>query len=501
MKGVIAAGDIQTARAGEAILKSGGNAYDAAISSLLATPLCEPVFTSLGGGGFMITSSVTCKPIIYDFFVDVPKNKKGEKDFFPIDVDFGGATQEFHIGLASSAVPGLIKGIWKLYEEFATMPMSELIKPALEYARKGFYLSAYQADFMKLLAPMFLHETSSKEIYCQNGKLLDSKTLYKNQPYGDFLEKFAYEGESLFYEGEVAKDIALLCEQKGGLITQEALRKYSIYKREPLHVKVDEFDIFLNPPPSSGGILIAFSMLLLQEQNGLQFGSKKFVKYFLESLNTTSKFRKEYIDEFLHDKNLQNILTNQEIINAFKYDMNKRLNIFGNTTHLSIVDEQQNAIGITTTNGEGCGHVIPNTGIMLNNMLGEEDLNPHGFFQWNSDIRLPSMMCPTLLSKNGDTKLVLGAAGSNRIRSAILNTVLGFIDNQNIQNAINLPRAHLDKGVLYVENGFMDEVLDYGYELKYFDKLSLFFGGVQGATCKLEGGGDIRRGGGVIRVT
>lgn len=501
MKGVVAAGDIQTARAGERILKLGGNAYDAAIATILAAPLCEPVFTSLGGGGFMITQSPTCKPIIYDFFVDVPKNNKQGKDFFPIDVDFGSAVQEFHIGLASSAIPGLVKGVWQIYKDFATMDMSELIQPALQYAREGIYLSSYQADFMKLLYPMFSSQEVSRQIYCPNGNLLDATTLYKNQQYGDFLEEFSIKGESLFYEGEVAKNIAQYCEKNGGLLTQESLKQYKIHKREPISIQYNNYDIYLNPPPSSGGILIAFSMLLLQDKKDLQFGSKEFVHSFLESLKSTSNFRKEYVDAFLHDANLKTILNNKEIVSAFQYEMNKRLNIFGNTTHLSILDEEQNAISITTTNGEGCGHIIPNTGIMFNNMLGEEDLNPNGFFQWQSGIRLPSMMCPTLLSKNNQTKLTLGAAGSNRIRSAILNTILGYMNTNDIQHAINLPRAHLDKGILYMEKGFMKSKLDYGYELKYFDELNLFFGGVQGVTCKLEGGGDIRRGGGVIQVT
>lgn len=500
MKGVIAAGDIQSARAGEEILKLGGNAYDAAIAILLASPLSEPLFTSLGGGGFMLTKNPTCKPKVYDFFVDVPKNNDNNKDFYGIDVDFGSAVQEFHIGLASAAIPGLIKGIWQIYKDFATMDMHNLIKPALRYAREGIYLSPYQADFVKLLSPMFLATKSSREIYCVNNKLIDSNTLYKNNAYGDFLEKFAQEGEVLFYKGETAKTIKKLCEENGGLITAECLKNYKIQKREPLHIRYKEYDIFLNPPPSSGGLLIAFSMLLLKNKKNLCFGTQEYIQHFIEALHVTSSFRKEYVDDFLHDKDLKNILKQEELIKTFQYSMNKKINLLGNTTHLSIIDEEQNALSITTTNGEGCGHVIPNSGILLNNMLGEEDLNPKGFFQWQDGIRLPSMMCPTLLSKDGQTKAVLGAAGSNRIRSAILNTLLGYINGKDIQESIDLPRAHLDKGVLYVEEGFMDKNINFGYELKYFEKPNLFFGGIQGATYELHGGGDKRRGGAAIQI-
>lgn len=501
MKGVIAAGDIQTASAGEEILKQGGNAYDAAIACMLAAPLCEPLFTSLGGGGFMITKNSTCKPIVYDFFVNVPPNNDRFKDFYGVDVDFGSAIQEFHIGLASSAVPGMIKGIWAIYKDFASMDMSELIKPALKYARDGIYLSPYQAEFMKLLEKMFLANEHSRSIYGKDGELIDSKHLFKNYEYSEFLESFAKGGEEIFYEGEVAKDIVKLCEEKGGLITKECLRDYSLKKREPIKLNFRGYETYLNPPPSSGGILIAFSLLLLKDYPNLTYGSDEFVKTFLEVQNSTNLFRKEKIDEFLFDEDLKSILKNEEIINAFKYQMQKRLNPLGNTTQLSIVDEENNALSITTTNGEGCGHVVHKTGILLNNMLGEEDLNPHGFFTWDDGIRLPSMMCPTLLTKDEKLQLVLGAAGSNRIRSAILNTILGYINSKNIQEAILLPRGHLDKGVFYAEKGFMDKVSDYGYELKYFEEKNLFFGGVQGATCKLQGGADIRRYGAVVEVS
>lgn len=500
MRGVIAAGDIQTARAGEEILKQGGNAYDAAIACMLAAPICEPLFTSLGGGGFMITKNSTCKPIIYDFFVDVPPNKEGFKDFYGIDVDFGSAVQEFHIGLASSAVPGMVKGIWAIYKDFASMDMSQLIKPALKYAKDGLYLSEYQAEFMKLLEKMFLANSHSRSIYGKNGNLISSKDLFKNYEYSEFLESFARGGEDIFYRGEVAKSIVKLCQEKGGLITKESLENYTLKKREPIKIDFGGYEIYLNPPPSSGGILIAFSLLLLKEYGNLTFGTDEFVEVFLEIQNSTNLFRKERIDEFLFNEDLKSILSDKQVIDAFKYQMQKRLNPLGNTTQLSIVDEQNNAVSITTTNGEGCGHLVDKSGILLNNMLGEEDLNPHGFFTWDSGIRLPSMMCPTLLSKSDKLELVLGAAGSNRIRSAILNTILSYIKTKDIKKAIKLPRGHLDKGIFYAEDGFMNSVKDFGYELKYFDEKNLFFGGVQGATCNLQGGADIRRYGAVVNV-
>lgn len=500
MKGVIAAGDILSAKAGEIILKQGGNAYDAAIACMLSAPLCEPLFTSLGGGGFMMTQNKTTKPIVYDFFVDVPLGDNENKNFYGVDVDFGSAIQEFHIGLASAAVPGMIKGIWQIYKDFASMPMSELIKPALNYATNGIYLTLNQANFLKLLVPMFLATKQSREIYSLNSKLICEKDLYKNIDYANFLLEFAKYGEKIFYQGEIAENLVKMCEKEGGLITKECLKNYELKKTKPIKINFKDYEIFFNPPPSSGGILMAFSLLLLQKYPSYEYGSDEFVELFLKVQDSTSLFRKEYINDFLYKNNLVDILNHDDLIKAFYHDINLKFNRLGNTTHLSIIDEEENALSITTTNGEGCGYIVPKCGFLLNNMLGEEDLNPKGFFKNTKGIRLSSMMSPTILTKNSNFKLSLGAAGSNRIRSAIINTILGYIESKDIQKSILLPRGHLDKGVFYAEEAFMNNVKDYGYKLQYFKEKNLFFGGVQGVMSNLKGGADIRRGGAVIEV-
>jgi gamma-glutamyltranspeptidase/glutathione hydrolase len=184
--------------------------------------------------------------------------------------------------------------------------------------------------------------------------------------------------------------------------------------------------------------------------------------------------------------------------------MSSRLNLWGNTTHLSVIDELGNAVSVTTTNGEGSGHVIPSSGIMLNNMMGEEDLNPHGWFAWEEGIRLPSMMAPTAVLKNGLPKLILGSAGSNRIRSAITQTIINNLEyGMNLHDSINSPRTHFEKGVVcmepYCEESIRQE-LEKHYTLQYFDDLNVFFGGVQAVDGDLNGGCDTRRGAAVMKV-
>lgn len=505
MKGVVAAGDKNSAQAGADILEQGGNAYDAAIAVMLAAPICEPLFTSLGGGGFLLGLEKDKKPELYDFFVEVPKKRVDEPEFYPIYVDFGSAIQEFHIGAGSIAIPGLIKGIEEVYKDKCTLPMSELIKPAVKYARKGVYLSKMQAGFVKLLEPIFTSTKSSMNVYSMSdGNLIDETHLYKNDAYADFLEEFSKEGARLFYEGHVAQEIEQITKEFDGLILKEDLKNYRCIKTNPISFNYKNYEIVTNPPPSGGGILIAFTMKLLEQYDLKEFRSNEYIKKMIESFNTTSDFRKEHVDEFLHDEKLKEILDNDRLIKNYCTTMHSRLNLWGNTTHLSVIDELGNAVSVTTTNGEGSGHVVPSSGIMLNNMMGEEDLNPHGFFSWPHGIRLPSMMAPTAVLKNGNPELILGSAGSNRIRSAITQTMVNYLDyGMNLNDSINSPRIHFEKGVVCMEkdiNSEIKEQLEKQYELNLFDDLNVFFGGVQAVNGKLEGGCDSRRGAAVIKV-
>lgn len=505
MKGVVAAGDKNSAQAGADILKEGGNAYDAALAVMLAAPICEPLFTSLGGGGFLLGLEKDKKPELYDFFVEVPKKRLSEPEFYPIYVDFGAAVQEFHIGAGSVAIPGLIKGIEKVHKEKCTLPLSKIIEPAVKYAREGIFLSPMQASFVKLLEPIFTSTKSSMDVYGIDDKnLIDETHLFKNPQYADFLEAFAKEGARLFYEGEVASEIEKISKENDGLIYKEDLKNYEVIKRNPIDFKYKDYEIVTNPPPSGGGILIAFTMKLLEQYDLKDFRSFEYVKGLIESFNTTSDFRREHVDEFLHDEKLKDILFNDRLIKNYCTTMHSRLNLWGNTTHLSVIDEKGNAVSVTTTNGEGSGHVIPSSGIMLNNMMGEEDLNPHGWFAWDEGIRLPSMMAPTAVLKDGHPELILGSAGSNRIRSAITSTIINNLEyGMNLNESINSPRIHFEKGVVCVEPELdvaIRNELEKHYKLQYFDSLNIFFGGVQAVNGSLEGGCDSRRGACVIKI-
>jgi len=504
-KGVIASGDQRTSQAGAQILELGGNAFDAICAAMLTAPLAEPMLTSLGGGGFLLAKSPSQKALLYDFFVDVPPQRVSERDFYPIDVDFGTTTQTFHIGAASIAIPGIVKGIYQIHKERGTLPLETIIQPALKLAREGLYLSKMQAHFVTLLEPILRSTPESEALFTDSrGSLIDHTHLYKNSEYGDFLESFAKEGERLFYEGEVAESIEKIAKERGGDLRKEDLKSYKVIERKPIESSYKDMRIITNPPPSAGGILIAFALKLLEQGELKEFGTIEHLSHLIEAMVTSSDFREKEINEYLHSIDLESILNNPTIMQSYLQAYRNRINLWGNTTHISVLDAQGNAASATTTNGEGSGVIVPGCGIMLNNMLGEEDLNPHGFFSWQSGVRLPSMMAPTMVVENETIKMVLGSAGSNRIRSAIIQSIIDYVDfNFPIQKCCEASRIHYERGEVFVEPGFSKECIETikkHYPTTEFDSLSLFFGGVNAVTSNFEGGCDPRRGGNVIVV-
>ncbi len=504
MKGIIAAGDKLTAQAGAEILKEGGNAFDATVASLLSAPLTEPALTSLGGGGFLLAVEKGMYPVLYDFFVDVPPKRIENPDFFPVYVDFGSAVQEFHIGCGSIAVPGMVAGIYQIYKERCSMPLDMLIKPAVRYAEEGIYLSKMQASFVKLLQPIFTATEESRRIYTADGNIINENILYKNPEYAEFLKSFSKEGSWLFYEGEIADRIQELSLKYNGLLRKEDLRKYKVNEKDPVYFRFKDHDIFTSCPPSIGGLLIAFTLKLLEDTDLGDFGGFEHLSILIEAMHTTQIFRKEHIDKHIHKEDLELILEDLSLFESYKRFFKRRVDMWGSTTHISVIDKEGNAVSVTTTNGEGSGYIIPGTGIMLNNMLGEEDLNPEGFFKWNSYLRLPSMMSPTVVMKENEIKLVLGSAGSNRIRSAILNCIINYIIfKRSIEESVSLPRVHFENQTVYLEPGFDKKIqkkLEEIYRTVIFNDKNLFFGGVQAVTGSFEGAGDLRRGGYVIKV-
>ena len=504
MKGAVAAGHELTAHTAAEVLRSGGNAFDAAVAAFFTMCMCEPVLASLGGGGFLLARDRRGQSRIFDFFTHTPRRKSSGKDveFYPVTVDFGSAQQVFHIGLGASATPGAVSGMFSINTELGSMSMRELIQPAVDLAHNGVVVNEFQSYLLQLVSPIYM-TGSMLPLFSSTAdhrQLAASGELIRNPDLAQFLEILAIEGSELFYRGEIARDIQRLCEGRGHL-GYEDFTAYHTIARRPLSMKYRDRVLYTNPPPGAGGILIAFGLSLLQHFDlpAYRFEGYDHLRLLAEVLVKTSAARaRHFVD------GPDTGFLDADLVAAYRQEVHGVTAASKGTTHISVVDGFGNMAAMTVSNGEGCGELVPGTGIIMNNMLGEEDLNPGGFHGWRTNERMSSMMAPCILLDKSGGASAFGSGGSNRIRTAILQVVSNMVDfGLSAEAAITNPRIHIETDVLNMESGFRSEAYDaLGEDFpqhRLFEGTNMFFGGVHSVSVDPKGRfsstGDPRRSG------
>ena len=485
--GVIAAGHPRTAEAGAQVLRAGGNAVDAALGAMLASFACEPLLTGLGAGGYLLVAGFDREPVLLDFFVEAPgRGAAGEPGaVLPVLVDFGDATQTFNCGGASVGTWGVPAGVQAAADRWGTVPLAELAAPAAALAREGVVLNAAQAFISELLEGILVSSPECAEVFAPGGRALREGDLWRWPDLGDALERLGAEGAAPFYGGDVGRAVADWVGGRGGIVTREDLAAYAPVPRAPIRSAYRGRTVLTNPPPNAGGILVAAALRDLDTGPSVAPGRLVDVMEAVQA-GRTPEFvagldEPGYADRFLAGR-------------------------LGSTTHISVLDAEGRAAAVTCTNGEGSGLVVPGTGMHPNNIMGEEDLNPLGLHHFPPGRRMPSMMAPSvMLDADGRVELALGSAGSNRIRSALLQVIVGVVDHGlQVADAVRAPRLHFEDGVVYAEPGIDAGALRAaGRTVSPFRELNLFFGGVAAvrrdpASGTLAGAGDPRRGGAAV---
>ncbi len=506
MKGVVASGHPLTAKAAAEMLSLGGNAFDAAVAAGFASVVVEPALTSLGGGGFMLAHNEDRhEDILFDFFVNTPGlGRKGsvKPDMIPTDVKFTGCVQVFHTGFGSAAVPGMLKGLLHIHKRLGTLPIHEIIKPALSYLEEGVELIEQQGKFLGLLKPIYLLSDYGREIYMRGSRYVEQNDRLFNPLLKDFFHGIE-DGSSDIYSGETVQKLMRKMEQHNGMITPEDLEAYEVIERKPLSIRYRDVEILTNPPPSSGGVMLAFGMHLIEniDLSELDHNSEKFLVTLAELVKEMHDFKPMVNGN--HWKYPFSRESTSELVNSFMKNVSERTFVSTQgTTHISVIDGKGNAASMTTSNGSGSGCFIPGTGIMLNNMMGEDDLHPDGFFSSPPNKRVSSMMIPSITMKDGRVDSVLGSGGSKRIKTAILQVLINIIDyNYPLKDAVESSRLHFEDGILQAEPGVPQNVTDKlgkYYNVNKWKEKNVYFGGVHCVNSRMEGWGDSRRGGSVM---
>lgn len=527
--GVVAAGHTLTAEAGAEMLRQGGNAFDAAIAAAFVACVTESALTSLAGGGFLLAHTAAGEDRLFDFFCQTPRAKALAQplDFYPIEANFGDTVQEFHVGLGSMAVPGTVAGLLEVHRQLGRLPLQTIVAPAQHLATRGTVVEPFRAYCFQILAPILTATPAARAIYAPRGKLLTTGERFALPDFAAVLKDLIDQGVDLFYQGSLAEQIEQDCQAQGGYLRLADLRGYRVVERPPLALAYGDATLLTNPPPSSGGTLIAFALQLLAEVNPAlsAHGSARHVALLRQVMELTNLARQDGYDRHLYQVDIAKQFLGEAHTDAYRQRLrdkiaaqggdnpqgvNKSVNKWGSTTHISAMDAEGNAVSMTTSNGEGSAYVIPGTGIMMNNMLGEEDLNPHGFHQWPTSQRISSMMAPTLVLRDGQPILVLGSGGSNRIRTAILQVVSNVLDfGLDLEAAVKAPRLHWERGDFHLEPGYDQARLEpqgigQGDRCTWWQTPNMFFGGVHAVAItpsgELTGSGDPRRGGAWVQV-
>jgi gamma-glutamyltranspeptidase / glutathione hydrolase len=498
MSGVVAAGHPLAAEAGAQVLREGGNAVDAAVCAVLASFAVESPLTGFGAGGFMMVHRGG-ETVLLDFFVAAPGGDGIERgaELVAVPVHFDAETvQTFYVGPVSCGVPGTAAGLEQALRRFGTMPAAELVKPGIRLARDGAPVNAEQAYILDILEPIHARLLGTRELYAPAGRTLREGELFRFGELAEALERFGAEGAEPFCRGEIAAALSAYVVDHGGTLGPGDIARYETIEREPIRAGFRGTEVLTNPPPSSGGILIAYCLGLLE-----RLGERSGPEQLVAAMGAANDARGEAFAEALYGSELATSLLDPLVLDSTAGDL------LGSTTHISAIDRDGMCANVTCSNGSGSGVLVPGTGVILNNMLGEEDLNPLGFHAIEPGRRVPSMMAPTVVLRDGEIELGLGSAGSNRIRSAILQAIVRTVEQgMSAGDAVRAPRLHFEGGVVQAEPGIDETALARiearGIPVLRRPEINLFFGGTQAVarecgTGALSGGGDPRRGGSV----
>lgn len=510
------------------MLRMGGNAVDAAVAAVFAAYLGEIILTTPSGGGFALVKAPNQAPELYDFFCATPgqgeDRRRPEMDFTPITVVYESGTSVYHLGRASTAVPGDVAGLARLLADYGTMPLDVVIQPAIRFARAGFTLTEYQSYLIKLVDVILEFDPGCARLFqTDEGEWLAPGDRYVNPELANTLEQIAIEGWETMYTGALADVMVREQAEQGGLLTHDDLANYRVMKRQPLQFDYKGYTLYTNPPPSLGGILIAYAFQLLgcADMDDWRHGDADHVALLAEVQRQVNIARTRDDPGALTDQAAyQAWLTGDQCTDDWatvaaalaaqvvRYGPGEGRG-HSSTTHISVMDEAGLSVGISVTAGETAGYVVGNTGIVANNMLGEEELSPAGFHQWEPGVRLSSMMAPTLVTGPDGYQLIVGSGGAARVRTAIMELLSNVLDwHMPLDEAVRAARYHFQNDVLDLEAGFnpvaADELAARGYTLSRWPERAFYFGGTHVTTRngarRFIGAGDDRRGGAVIVV-
>jgi gamma-glutamyltranspeptidase/glutathione hydrolase len=461
-QGMVVAQEPLAADVGVRILKNGGNAIDAAVAIGFALAVTHPQAGNIGGGGFMLIRFADGKSTFIDFRERAPG--KATREMY-VDAK-GNVTRGSVEGWTAAGVPGTVRGLEYASTKYGKTKWADLVTPAVALARDGFVASYGLVDSIKG-SPKLPQSPESKRIF---GNIGVGDTL-RQPDLAKVLARIAREGAKDFYEGETARVLSAAMASNGGLITLQDLKGYEVVERQPLIGSYKGFGIITAPPPSSGGIGL-LQMLGMLEGSGYEktgAGSAASIHYVAETMRRFFADRSQYLGDPAFSTLRVNELLSPTYIQARRSTIHdERVTASesllpglptpekgGQTTHYNVVDTAGNAVAVTYTLNDryGNGITVPGLGFLLNDEMDDFTAKPgvpntYGLIQGEVNAIAPgkrplSSMTPTIVTRDGQFYMALGAPGGSRIITAVLQVLLNVIDfHMNVKDAVDAPRFH-----------------------------------------------------------
>ncbi|MEP6540357.1 MAG: gamma-glutamyltransferase [Bryobacteraceae bacterium] len=470
---------------GSAVLKSGGNAVDAAVAVGFALAVTFPYAGNLGGGGFMLVRLADGSTTFLDFRERAPAAATRDMYLDPA----GNVTRESVDGWRASGVPGTVRGLQLAHKKFGRKTWPELLAPSIALAKNGFTVPYSLATSLKDASAKLGNFPESKRVFLNDGAGFEMGSHFAQPDLARTLKRVS-KNPNDFYEGETARLIAAGMAANGGLITLDDLKGYKVAERKPLTGKYREFEVITAPPPSSGGIGI-LQMLGMLENSGYEksgAGSAACIHYVAEVMRRFFADRSEYFGDpdFFHVPveallNPAYIARQKSTIDPHRATPSSEIGpgkLAGyestETTHFSIIDKDGNAVAMTYTLNAGYGSkvTVPGTGILLNNEMDDFSAKPgvpnmYGLIQGEGNAIQPqkrplSAMTPTILVRDAKPFLVVGGPGGPKIISSVLQVILNIVDfGMNVQDAVDAPRFHhqWQPDIITLERGFSPDTI------------------------------------------
>ncbi len=467
--GMVVTSQSYASRAGLQILQEGGNAIDAAVAVGYTLAVTEPCCGNLGGGGFMLIHLANGQNYFINFREKAPQNISAK---LFLDNQGNIIPNIMRYNYLSVGVPGTVLGLNTALKEFGTLPLTQVMQPAIQLAQQGFILSPYSANLIQQNLSYAQIQPNVANIFFKQGTASQTGDRLKQTQLANTLQQIAQGGSEAFYDDNIAKQIVQASTNDHGVLTLADFKNYTIEQQQPVYCNYRGYQIISAPPPSSGGVTLCEMLETLQHYPIKQLGyhSVDNAHINIEAMRYAYADRNQYLGDpdfinnpisfLLSSQHIQNIVNqinkypigHSQQIGIDKYNMVEQ----PQTTHYSVIDKYGNAVAVTyTLNGEfGAKVIAGNTGFFLNKELDDFAIkvgkaNQFGLVQGTANLIAPnkrplSSMTPTIVTHNGKIFIILGSPGGSTITTTVLQIIENVIDfGMPINQAVAAPRYHM----------------------------------------------------------